>query len=65
MASETCQLVMRPVQGKLGLLIMVKFPEFPALGVVAGITFWSQPPFMDIVPHVAVHAFRRSFLILC
>ena len=44
---------------------MIKFPELPALGVMTGITFRPQPLFMDIPPHVAVHAFRRSFLVLC
>jgi len=65
MTSKAYQLVMGPFQRKLGLFVMVKFPEFPSFGVMAGITFRPQPLFMDIAPRVAVHTFRRGFLVFC
>ena len=63
-AGETYQFFMRAFQSKLGLLIMIKLPELPALGVMTGITFRPQALLMNIDLHMAIHTFRRSVLIL-
>ena len=60
MAVRTFILRMRATQGKAGLLAVVKIPDCPAIGRMAGVALLAQPTLVHILLRVTIIAFARA-----
>lgn len=47
---------MRPIELEVGVLVMIKAPQIPAIGVMALGAVRSQPGLMYVVIHMALQA---------